>query len=118
MLKRIQVKQINCTASYPILSRIIIANAGKNITFDMNNNLLLHIESAPISVRPQQKFLNPRRCPAHLLTDCLQRQARAALDDQFIMYRFHNEAVPERLHGVRKVSRDTAWTKFSVTFAP
>lgn len=62
--------------------------------------LLLLIKPALIPIRSQQQTRYPRRCPAHLLTDGIQRHFRTALDNQLIVDMPADEAVGQRPHGV------------------
>ena len=58
------------------------------------------IESGLVTVGTEQDVRHPVRRSAHLLTDHIQVNIRAAFDDQLIMNVTNDEAVPESLHGV------------------
>ena len=53
-----------------------------------------------VAVGAEQDIRHPVRRSAHLLTDCIQVNVRAAFDDQLIMNMTDDEAVPESLHGI------------------
>ena len=53
-----------------------------------------------VAVGTEQDVRHPVRRSAHLLTDRIQVNVRAASDDQLIMNMTDDEAVPESLHGV------------------
>lgn len=53
-----------------------------------------------VAVGAEQDGRHPVRRFAHLLTDHIQVNIRAAFDDQLIMNMTDDEAVPESLHGV------------------
>ena len=53
-----------------------------------------------VAVGTEQDVRHPVRRSAHLLTDHIQVNIRAAFDDQFIMNMTDDEAVPECFHGV------------------
>ena len=53
-----------------------------------------------VSIRTEQDARHPVRRSAHLLTDHIQVNVRAAFDNKLIMNMTDDEAVPERLHGV------------------
>lgn len=53
-----------------------------------------------VSIGAEQDVWHPVRRSAHLLTDHIQVNIRAAFDNQLIMNMTDDEAVPECLHGV------------------
>ena len=53
-----------------------------------------------IAVGAEQDVRHPVRRSAHLLTDHIQVNIRAAFDDQFVMNVTDDEAVPEGFYGV------------------
>ena len=53
-----------------------------------------------VAVGAEKDVRHPVRRSAHLLTDHIQVNIRAAFDDQLIMNVTDDEAVPESLHGV------------------
>ena len=53
-----------------------------------------------VPIGAEQDVRHPVRRSAHLLTDHIQVNIRAAFDDQFVMNVTDDEAVPERFHGV------------------
>ena len=53
-----------------------------------------------VAIGAEQDVRQPFRRSAHLLTDHIQVNIRAAFDDQFVMNVTDDEAVPERFHGV------------------
>lgn len=53
-----------------------------------------------IPIGAEQDVRHPVRRSAHLLTDHIQVNIRAAFDDQLIMNVTDDKAVPERFHGV------------------
>lgn len=53
-----------------------------------------------IAVGTEQDVRHPVRRPAHLLTDHIQVNIRAAFDDQLIVNVTDDKTVPESLHGI------------------
>ena len=62
--------------------------------------LVLFIKTGLVAVGTEQDVRHPVRRSAHLLTDHIQINIRAAFDDQLIMNMTDDEAVPECFHGV------------------
>ena len=58
------------------------------------------IESAFITIGPQQEAGDPRRRPAHKLADMVQGHFRRCFDDHFIMDVPDYPAVLQRIHGI------------------
>ena len=58
------------------------------------------VKKGLISISTEQDVRHPVRRFAHLLTDHIQVNIRAAFDDQLIMNVTDDEEVPESLHGV------------------
>lgn len=61
---------------------------------------ILLVESALISICPEEQSGNLRRRPAHLVTDRLQGYIGTALYDELIIDVAADEAVRQRPHGV------------------
>ena len=57
-----------------------------------------------VAVGTEQDVRHPVRRSAHLLTDHIQVNIRAAFDDQLIMNVTNDEEVSESFHGVTEVS--------------
>ena len=64
----------------------------------LNTRYVLSTVYVPIGA--EQDVRHPVRRSAHLLTDHIQVNIRAAFDDQLIMNVTDDEAVPESFHGV------------------
>ena len=58
------------------------------------------IKTGFVAVGAEKDVRHPIRRSAHLLTDRIQVNVRAAFDDQLIVDVPDDEAVPESLHGV------------------
>ena len=58
------------------------------------------VKKGLISISTEQDVRHPVRRFAHLLTDHIQVDIRAAPDDQFIMNMTDDKAVPECFHGI------------------
>ena len=63
-------------------------------------SLILFVKLCFVAVGTEQNVRHPFRRSAHLLTDHIQVDIRAALDDQFIMNMTDDKAVPECFHGI------------------
>ena len=60
--------------------------SGEHIVhIDKDENSLFLIKRALIPISPELDPRQPWRCPAHLLTDGIQGDARITFDDQFIV---------------------------------
>ena len=63
-------------------------------------SLIFFIERCGIAICTEQQALRPRRSPAHLFTDSIQRDLRVSLDDQFVVDVHHDGAAAQGAHGV------------------
>lgn len=80
--------------------------------------LLFLIKIAFVPVCPELDAGDPRRCPPHLLTDCVKRDVRAALDDQLVVDVPADKAVRERTHSIGEdVSGDGLYDVFDELWA-
>ena len=62
--------------------------------------LLLHIKPALVPIGPELDAREPRRRPAHLLTDRVERYTGATFYDQLVMHMPDDLAVAQGPHGV------------------
>ncbi len=61
---------------------------------------MLLVKLTLVSVGAELDAREPRRCPAHLLTDRLQAHIRAAFDDQLVMHVPDDLAIAQSPHGI------------------